>query len=146
MFFPRQEIAASLPRPVENDEEILKGSETILLVEDEPSVLVLSSRMLEHMGYRLIQAGSPMEAIHLAKTSPDPIDLLMTDVIMPQMNGWDLATALQPIQPGMKRLFTSGHAATSISQPHMLNGNVHFIQKPFTMQALSRMIRKALQT
>jgi PAS domain S-box-containing protein len=121
-----------------------QGRETILLVEDEPGVLKLSRMMLERLGYRVLSAGMPGKAIQLAETHAGTIHLLMTDVIMPEMNGRDLASRLQTRYPGLRTLFASGYTSDVIAHRGVLEGGVHFIQKPFSMAELSAKVREAL--
>jgi CheY-like chemotaxis protein len=120
------------------------GGETILLVEDEQAILEVATRMLEQMGYGVIAAATPGEAIRLAREHQGRINLLMTDVVMPEMNGRDLAGNLISIYPGMRRLFMSGYTANVIAHHGVLDQGVHFLQKPFSMQDLAAKIREAL--
>lgn len=117
----------------------------VLLVEDEPAVLRLAKRMIERLGYAVIDAGSPGEALELARRHAPHLKLLVTDVIMPEMNGRALAERLQPLRPGLKVLFMSGYTADVIARSGMLEPGTHFIQKPFSRQDLSAKIREALQ-
>ena len=112
------------------------GRGTVLLVEDEPSILNMISIMLERNGYQVIRAGTPGEAMELARGFQGNIDMLMTDVIMPEMNGRDLAKNLLPLYPGLRRLFMSGYTSDVIDHHGVLEDGVHFIAKPFTMKEL----------
>ncbi len=125
--------------------EIKGGSETILLVEDEPALLELGQEMLEVMGYRVLAAGTPGEAIRLAKEHGGQIGLLLTDVVMPEMDGRDLANRLLSLYPNLKRLYMSGHTANVISHRGVLEADMCFLQKPFSMEDLSDKVREALQ-
>ncbi|MBU1566763.1 MAG: response regulator, partial [Proteobacteria bacterium] len=127
-------------------DSISPGTETILLVEDEPMILKMTTHMLVGQGYRVLAAASPMEAIRLAKEHAGSIDLLMTDVIMPEMNGRDLAKHLLTISPHIKRLFMSGYTANVIEAHGILDEGVHFIQKPFGLKDLVAVIMKALKS
>ena len=120
------------------------GSETILLVEDEPMTLELSQVMLKELGYRVIIANTPVEAIQLARKHADEIHLLITDVIMPEMNGRNLAEKLQSLYPNIKCLFMSGYTANIIAHRGILDAGVHFIQKPFSMSQLALKTREVL--
>jgi two-component system cell cycle sensor histidine kinase/response regulator CckA len=122
----------------------MRGNESILLVEDEPSILAMTAKMLEMQGYVVIGAGSPGEAIRLAREHHGEISLLMTDVVMPEMNGRDLARNVLTLYPHIKRLFTSGYTADVIAHRGVLDEGVHFLQKPFSMQSLATKIREAL--
>jgi signal transduction histidine kinase/CheY-like chemotaxis protein len=122
-----------------------RGDETVLLVEDEATILKVSTKMLESLGYRVLAAGTPAEAIGLAKTHADQIDLLVTDVIMPDMNGRDLSRHLLMQHPRLKCLFMSGYTADVISDRGVLNDGEHFIQKPFSKQDMGDKVREALE-
>ncbi len=121
-----------------------RGQETILLVEDEPAILDIASVMLEMQGYTVLKADSPGEAIRLAREHVGEIQLLMTDVIMPEMNGRDLAKNLLSMYPQMKRLFMSGYTADVIATHGVLDDSVHFIQKPLSLPDMAAMVREVL--
>jgi PAS domain S-box-containing protein len=121
-----------------------RGHETILVVEDEPAVLKMTTRMLVAQGYTVLAARSPAEAIRLAGESAAEIQLVMTDVIMPGMNGADLAAHLRSLSPHLKWLFTSGYTADVIVRHGVLEDGVHFLQKPFSVRALAANVREAL--
>jgi signal transduction histidine kinase/ActR/RegA family two-component response regulator len=121
-----------------------RGQETILLVEDEPGVLTLTTTMLKRQGYRVMPAGTPGEALGLAKAYIGRIHLLVTDVVMPEMNGRDLAGKLLLIYPKLRRLFMSGYTADVIAPHGVLDDGVHFIQKPFSIEQLAARVREAL--
>jgi len=120
------------------------GHETILLVEDEPSILKMTTRMLTRKGYTLIAAGTPGEAMELAHTHNGEIHMLMTDVIMPEMNGRDMAEHICNHYPNLKCLFMSGYTANVIAHHGVLDEGVNFIQKPFSMADLSIKVREVL--
>lgn len=122
------------------------GQETILLVEDEPAILKITSLMLEKQGYTVMQALTPGEAIRLAREHVGEIQLLMTDVIMPEMNGRDLAKNVQSLYPHIKRLFMSGYTADVIARHGVLDEGVHFIQKPFSLPTMAAKVREALDS
>ncbi len=121
------------------------GRETILLVEDEPSILNMIAIMLERNGYKVIRARSPGEALELARGHQAEIDLLITDVVMPEMNGRDLAKNLLDLYPRICRLFMSGYTSDIIAHRGVLEHGVFFIQKPFTMKELIKTIRELLE-
>ena len=144
-----------LPRHVEEledahaeieEEADRKGSESILLVEDEPAVLKLTTSMLETLGYKVRAAGSGDEAMKLAGKKTEEIHLLITDVIMPGMNGRELAERLRAVFPEMKCLFISGYTADFIAQRGVLGEGTCFIQKPFSKKNLSFKVREALDS
>ncbi len=118
--------------------------ETILLVEDEPMILEVTALMLKRLGYHLLPASTPGEAIRLAQEHAGEIDVLMTDVVMPEMNGRDLAKNLLSLYPNLKRLFMSGYTADVIAHHGVLDKGVNFLQKPFSMEALATKIREVL--
>ncbi len=120
------------------------GNETILLVEDEPSILHMTTTMLKKLGYTVLYASTASDAIKLSKNHGSSIDLVMTDVIMPEMNGRELVEILQTEYPNIKRLFMSGYTADVISKHGVLDEGVEFIQKPFTMHDLAAGVRRAL--
>lgn len=120
------------------------GHETILLVEDERAILALAQSMLQRLGYTVIAAATPGEAIRLADSHPEPIDLLLTDIVMPEMNGRDLVLLLTRRYPGLKHLYMSGYAADLISPDDLMREGKNFIQKPFGMQELAAKVRLAL--
>jgi CheY-like chemotaxis protein len=126
--------------------EMPKGyGETVLLVEDEVFILDMSRVMLEELGYRVLTAVTPGEAIRQAKAQADEIQLLITDVIMPEMNGRDLEKLLSEIIPGLKCLFTSGYTASAIAHRGVLKEGVQFLKKPFTVKDLATKVREALE-
>jgi PAS domain S-box-containing protein len=121
-----------------------RGNETILLVEDEKSVLRLVKNILEGQGYSVLSAEMPGEAIRLAKEHDGEIQLLITDVVMPEMNGRDLGEKLLGYHPRMKLLFMSGYAADVIISQGVLEAGMHFIEKPFTKSTLAAKVREVL--
>jgi two-component system, cell cycle sensor histidine kinase and response regulator CckA len=120
------------------------GRETILIVEDESTILKMTTRMLQHLGYSVLAADTPGEAIRLAGDFTGVIHLLMTDVIMPEMNGRDLAEQLMSFKNGIKCLFMSGYTSDIIANQGVLVDGMHFIQKPFSQKELAAKIRKVL--
>jgi CheY-like chemotaxis protein len=123
-----------------------KGNETILLVEDEPAILNITTIILSKKGYNVLAAETPGKALQLAREHTGVIHLLMTDVVMPEMNGRDLAKNMLSIYPGMKRLFMSGYTADVIAHHGVLDEGVHFIQKPFNMKVLAEKLREVLDS
>lgn len=121
-----------------------RGRETILLVEDEPSILKVTQKMLEHQGYLVFPAGNPLEAVRIAQEFNGEIDLLISDVIMPEMNGRDLADKIILIHPKLKILFMSGYTADLIAPHGILDEGVNFIEKPFSRDNLNIKVRDVL--
>lgn len=144
MYLPRYVAKSERLSESEAAKQTAPGHETILLVEDEPSVLNMTTVMLKRQGYTVLPAVSPGEAIRLAREHAGKIHLLMTDVIMPEMNGRDLAKNLLSMYPDLKRLFMSGYTADIIAHHGVLDEGVQFIQKPFTIQNLAAKIRTVL--
>lgn len=122
-----------------------RGHETILLVEDEPAILKMTTILLEHQGYTVLAASSPGEAMRLAGEHSGQIDLLLTDVIMPEMNGRELAQNLSSICPNLKRLFMSGYPGNVITRHGVLDASECFIQKPFSLYDLGTKLREAIE-
>lgn len=141
---PAAESRKPAPRRMDHEESPARGSETILVVEDEPSILKMVTMMLEMEGYTVLPAGSPGEAIRLAREHSGEIDLLVSDVVMPEMNGRDLARNILSLYPEAKRLFMSGYTADVIAHQGVLNEGVNFIQKPFSKIELTSSIRRVL--
>ncbi len=126
--------------------ESLRGHETILLVEDEPSILEITTTLLELLGYTVLAAGAPSKAILLAEEAGGKIDLLMTDLIMPGMSGVELAEKLLSRYPHLKRLFMSGYTPKSLADRGVLAEGVHFIEKPFSISDLACKVREVLES
>lgn len=131
----------------EGDKRANRGlGETVLLVEDEASVLMTTKKMLEQLGYLVIPAASPKEALQLAEANIGNMDLVVTDVVMPEMNGSELAKVITKLQPGIQCLFISGYTADVIGRHGLLDENVFFLQKPFSMKDIAATIRKILDS
>jgi len=123
---------------------IARGDETILLVEDELSILSMTQQMLEACGYRVIAVHTPAEAIREFKENTGEIHLLITDVVMPGMNGRELAKKLNSDYPNAKCLFMSGYPTNVIVRHGVLEEGVHFLQKPFALETLAKTVREVL--
>jgi CheY-like chemotaxis protein len=109
----------------------------VLIVEDEPAILKLGEMMLQGLGYSPLSARTPHEALELAKEHAGSIHLLITEVIMPQMNGRELAERLQSFNPRLNVLFMSGYTEHIMTEQGVLNAGAHFIQKPFHLRDLA---------
>ncbi|MCX6545717.1 MAG: ATP-binding protein [Acidobacteria bacterium] len=144
IYLPRHAGKAAEARTEGPTKPTARGQETILLVEDEPAILTLTKRMLEQQGYSVLAASTPGGAKSLAKEHAGEIHLLMTDVVMPEMNGRILARNLLYLYPRMKRLFMSGYTADVIAHQGVLDEGVHFVQKPFSTEELATKVRNAL--
>ncbi len=121
-----------------------RGTETILLVEDEDVVRGLARQILEQAGYNVLDAGSGQEALRLGREHNEPIHLLLTDVVMPETSGREIAQRLTSMRPATCVLFMSGYTDDAIVHHGVLDSNVEFIQKPFTPVALARKVREVL--
>ena len=133
----------ALPDPVASS-EVSGGAETILLVEDDPVVMTVVANMLEQHGYRLVTAGSGEEALATAAAAPDTVDLLLTDLILPGLNGRETAEAILEHQPLAKVLYMSGYTDDAVIRVGRFGPGVSFIQKPFTGDELGRYVRGLL--
>ncbi len=120
------------------------GDECILLVEDEPSVRTLTARLLEELGYTVLAAGSPSEAIAIVEAKKVTIDLVLTDVVMPEMSGRELAERIAPLLPHAKILFFSGYSNDAVLMQSIREREVAFLPKPFTREMLASAVRTAL--
>jgi CheY-like chemotaxis protein len=114
------------------------------LVEDDEAMLNISRTMLERLGYTVLAAPTPAEALRLVEKHPERPDLLMTDVVMPEMNGRELTGKIRTIRPGLKCLYMSGYTTDVISRQGILDEGVNFIQKPFAIDDLALKIRQVL--
>ena len=122
-------------------DEQLKGTETILVVEDQAELLQLVKISLEDFGYKVMAATGPNEALLLSKTYPAVIHLLLTDVIMPAMSGKKLSDEIVKMRPGIKILFMSGYTANVLAPHGVFTKGIHFLRKPFTFDELAKRIR-----
>jgi CheY-like chemotaxis protein len=146
IYFPAvQEKAAKAP-PRKSLASFPTGTETVLLVEDEDMVRQLAKKVLETQGYRVIARNSGIEAWEDRETFPDSIDLLLTDVIMPGMNGRILEGKLKTNMPKIKTLFMSGYTENVIAHHGVLETDTQFLQKPFTIDALTQKVRDVLDS
>jgi len=136
-----------VPDERENAAKLVVGSgETVLVVEDSPQVLDMTAMMLERLGYRALLAQTPEEGIQLAREHLEAIDLVITDVIMPQMNGREFINQLRAFLPGIRCVYMSGYTADIISQYGVLREGVAFIHKPFSKETLAEKIFAALHS
>ena len=145
IYLPRaNEIAPQLKPSVEEEVNIVVGTETILLVEDNAAVRHLIGEVLVAQGYTLLEAQDGSEAITMAAQHSDTIHLLLTDIIMPDMNGTAIAEELVRGRSGLKVLFMSGYADSVVKDQNMLNPDTNLLQKPFSPTALTRKVREIL--
>ncbi len=145
IYLPRHTggVAASAPAEASPEAPTARG-ETVLLAEDEAGLLKLGRTMLEKLGYTVLSAASPREALQTAEVHQGPIHLLVTDVVMPEMNGRELAWEIRNLYPELRALFMSGYTANVIAHHGVLDQDVHFLQKPFSIKELALAVRRAL--
>ncbi|NDY70579.1 histidine kinase [Desulfobacter hydrogenophilus] len=144
IYLPRFHASEEVQEEILPEKPVPTGNETILLVEDEPAILRMTRMMLERKGYSVLPAGIPADAISIANAYVGKIHLLMTDVVMPEMNGRDLAEKITVMCPEIKLLFMSGYAANVITHQGVLDDGVAFMQKPFATNELAKKIRDVL--
>jgi len=133
------------PRESEDQAPELEPQEspryTVLLVEDEKAVLKIEQKMIERLGFSVIATSDADEAIRICRTYPDTIHLLVTDVVMPKTGGLQLAQDIRKLRPEIRVLFMSGYSEEILESGKFSEGEGHFIQKPFTVDSLSRKIQ-----
>ncbi len=145
IYFPvAKEVQPTRRIPPEVVSTVPSGSETILLVEDDAGVRELAHLVLKSQGYRMLEAANAKQALKFARDNPNSIDLLLTDVVMPDMNGKDLAKQLTLIQPNMKVIFMSGYINKSIERHDISATSIEFLQKPFSFKVLAGKVREIL--
>jgi PAS domain S-box-containing protein len=144
IYFPKASGEREMFSMGSDKKSIIGGTETILVVEDDSAVLSYSRKMLESLGYRVLTASNGEEALRVAQEHAGEIQLLITDVIMPGMNGRQIAEKLTKKYPGLMSLYCSGYTDNAIVHHGVLEPNLHFIGKPFSMPTLSRKIRSLL--
>jgi CheY-like chemotaxis protein len=144
LYFPRVADALDYPAAGEADTPKALGGETILVVEDDKAVRELTVRTLQRIGYKVLTAATGAEAVEISKAHAGNIALLLTDVVMPSMNGTQLADTLLAARPGMKVLYLSGYTENTVVHHGVLDPGVDFLPKPFSREALARKIREIL--
>ena len=145
LYLPRYVDESMETADDEPETEVQGGTETVLIVEDEPTVLKLGKAMLEILGYKVLAASGKDQALRLVGEYDENIDLLLTDVVMPDMNGKELSEQIMALRPGLKCLYMSGYTADLIARQGILEKGVKFISKPFSIQALAVKVREALE-
>jgi len=144
IYLPRYKDEGQIAHNGSAEEASPRGHEIILLVEDDADILRSTARMLEHVGYTVISAHNHDEAIRLARENDGNFQLLITDVVMPGMNGRELNDNLKLLYPQLKCLFMSGYTADIIASHGVLDNGVHFIQKPFSLPEIAAKVRDLL--
>jgi len=143
VYLPRS-LQEDAPAETVEETAVPAGSGTVLLVEDDPMVREMTTAMLERIGYTVIGSEGPREALLLFERADPSIDLLITDVVMPEMNGMELRDRIQAMRPEVKVLFISGYTSNVIAEHAVLEEGVHFAEKPFTLDDLARKVREAI--
>jgi two-component system, cell cycle sensor histidine kinase and response regulator CckA len=144
IYLPRLHQEETAPPPEAGDPGVTRGSETVLLVEDEPGVRAFTQLVLESSGYRVLAAGHAEEALATARAHQPPLALLVTDVVMPHVSGPRLADELRSLFPGMRVLYMSGYTDEAVIRHGIVEASVAFLQKPFTPTALLHKVREVL--
>jgi len=144
IYFPRVDEPSEAHGELPVSLAAAGGTETVLLVEDEDSVRQLVRETLESRGYRVLEAGNGQAALTVAANHPGPIHLVITDVVMPGLNGHELVQQLLPARPAIKILYLSGYAQDAFTAPRPADAQKTFLQKPFTLQSLARKVREIL--
>ncbi len=122
------------------------SSRVILIVDDEPKVCAIIKQMLESRGYRTLEADGGEEAVRVSSAYPGPIDLLLTDIVMPGMSGMELAERVRRERPGIRVLFMSGYTREGILRYQGISvDQIPFLQKPFTVDTLARRVSDAIE-
>ena len=146
VYLPQVGASADSKTPVIGEQADFRGSGTVLVVEDREYVRGLICSVMEELGYTVLTAGDGGEALTVAGQQDRPIDLLLTDVIMPGMNGRQLAEQLRPSQPGMKVLFVSGYSDQFLNRGGSIDSRAEYLQKPFTRAQLVDALRRVMES
>jgi two-component system cell cycle sensor histidine kinase/response regulator CckA len=146
VLLPRMQDAGPPAASDQRSVNALGGSETILLVEDEPMVRSVARQILHRLGYNVLEATDQHQALQIAEHYPSPIHLLITDIVMPGMNGRELAERMQLIRADMKVLFMSGHTEDAVVRHGVSVQAKAFLQKPFSADTLARKTQEVLKT
>ena len=144
IYFPCVGPVLEIVSPSDKVEKVDRGSQTILIVEDDAALLQVTRRSLEEVGYAVLAARAPLEAIQISESHQGPIHLMVTDVIMPGMSGDQLASHLSAMRPEMKVLYVSGYTDNAILHHGILEPGLAFLQKPFSPKALARKVGEVL--
>jgi two-component system cell cycle sensor histidine kinase/response regulator CckA len=144
VYLPRVDAAPEPAAPPAPEGPAMRGFETVLVVEDEPEVRRLTCEILKAHGYRVLEAANAGEALLLSERHPAPIHLMITDVVMPGLNGRELAERLSPLRPGLRVLFMSGYMENTIAHRGLLDPDVAYLQKPFMPEQLLTKVRATL--
>jgi two-component system, cell cycle sensor histidine kinase and response regulator CckA len=144
LYFPLAVVGTEETQASNAEDARVTATETILLVEDETQVRNLTRAILSRQGYRILTAASPADALAIVEAATGNIDLMLTDIVMPQMNGLELAEKIRSVRPSLKVLFMSGYTDNAAVNQGILSRDMPFIQKPFTAAALHKKVREVL--
>jgi len=147
IYLPRRKVEASEAPPVETQPSIARdvtGQDTILLVEDEEAVRSFAARALRMRGYNVLEAGGGEEALEIVKRDGDKIDLVITDVVMPNMDGPTMVRHVKQLKPDMEVIFMSGYAEEAFRRNDQTSENIHFLPKPFGLKQLAAKVKEVL--
>jgi two-component system, cell cycle sensor histidine kinase and response regulator CckA len=144
VYFPR--VKGELPEPKEEkkSEPTAGGVETVLIAEDEQSVRTLTARILRERGYAVLEASNGIEALSIAQEYSGDIDLVLTDTVMPEMGGKELVSRITAVRSGIRVLYVSGYTDNAIAHHGILDSDIAFLQKPFSIESLARKVREVL--
>jgi CheY-like chemotaxis protein len=145
IYLPRVDEPVEEMTRASRPTETVQGSGTILLVEDDASVRELTRDILEGKGYEVLVAGSPSKALELCNQYSGPIHLLLTDLVMPEMNGAEMAELIEKLRPGIQVMYMSGYSDNALPKAEKLGRKLFFLQKPFTASVLHKMVRDILE-
>jgi two-component system cell cycle sensor histidine kinase/response regulator CckA len=146
IYLPRALAEVAIPTSISETITSLIGTETVLVVEDEPQVRLIATEILRANGYKVLEAYNGEEALRVVENYSEAIDLLLTDVVMPQMGGVELANHLQEIRPDIKVLYVSGYTENTVVHHGVLDESVSFLAKPYTPMALAKKTREVLDS
>jgi DNA-binding NtrC family response regulator len=144
IYLPQFDEQIEVVEKTPSSDQSLRGYETILVIDDEKEVRELVSEMLRFYGYTVLEAPNASNAFVIYEKYKDSIDLILTDIVMPQMSGIEFANKIRPVYPGNKFLFMSGYTDTVLAEQELLKDSVHFLQKPFNAVTLMKKIRTVL--
>ena len=144
VYLPRVDGPTELLPRRSEPTQLLRGDETVLLVEDEPTLRALTARVLRDLGYQVLEAAHGAQAIELVLAQTQPLQLLLTDIVMPGMRGNLLAERLVDLLPNLKVLFMSGYVGSALDVQGWLGTRAAFLQKPFSPDLLARKLREVL--
>jgi CheY-like chemotaxis protein len=144
VYLPRVEEAPAPRPPAASEAPAASRGETVLLVEDQGALREMIRESLESLGYRVLEAEGGEQALDIARSHSGPLDLLITDVVMPRMSGRAVADAVASVRPGTRVLYCSGHPREIVARHGLLEPGVHLLEKPFSIAVLARKVREVL--